>query len=764
MIKRLALDNQQFLATFYARQKEVESFATTSERLRNIKKLLGLTHLQRAAEIARADLKTKTVIVGTLADAVPDVAKAEQVVSQERESVDELEPAIAAAAARRSGLVRERGAAWDSLAQAEADAESLQAARGESRLAREKVERARADVARTAEELDHARQAQIRVDELGPAASKVTELQSVVGQFELRKQANEHYPAMREARADAQRRLARAQDELDGVRLPDPPSAEVAADLAATEDELSRLTDRLIADQQRAAHARQLAAAAVREQRVAARANALRDELAAMPEVERELADGQAALADMQGQLARVELELAEETQHAQDVRRDGPDAKCLRCRRSYGQQYSEILAEFEATVDRLSVEQRELDDAVALRQKADVALSAQLAELRRKEGELESLPAPEHPLQDPKDLEIQLDELNATVSAHGARRSELIGRIEMLRENVTTASMAEASHGRAADLVDQLDAEMQRLGVQLEQQSTAPYDSGSHQGAVNELELAREAETELRRLAPIAQGVELCERRRAAAGAALDDAEAELARRAAALEALSAAVEPLDEARVRVEELTEQWQTAEARLAELGHEQVRRVKDVEAAEGALRTARREQRRLRAAQLDMQVVQAAADGLAEYALGAQRRAIPRLEQEMAELLARLSGGAYTDVRLDDRAAVTVLDAGEHRPLGRFSGGEQDLAHLCLRLALSRTFAASRGTEPGLIILDEVFGSQDLERRATLFEYLGRLEDEFEQVFVISHFDDVTARCDVQFEVRKTRGVSEVLPV
>ena len=160
----------------------------------------------------------------------------------------------------------------------------------------------------------------------------------------------------------------------------------------------------------------------------------------------------------------------------------------------------------------------------------------------------------------------------------------------------------------------------------------------------------------------------------------------------------------------------------------------------------------------------MRTVKVAAEGLREYALEAQRRQIPRLETETAELLTRLSGGAYNDVKLDDRAALTLLDAGKHRPLERFSGGEQDMAHLCLRLALSRTFAASRGTDPGLIILDEVFGSQDLERRTTLLEHLGRLEEEFEQIFVISHFDDVTAAADVQFEVRKTSGVSEILPV
>ena len=760
----LGLDHHQFLATFYARQREVESFRDAPARLRNIKRLLGLTQLQKAAEIGQADLGAKALIVTTLAEEAPDVDEAKSLVAEQRGQVEALAPAIAASTQKCDALARERDAAWDNLSRAEAKAEQLQIARGELRLAQERAERSQVEVERAAQALHEAKQAQERVVGLAPTAAKVPELQATVGQFELRKQARDDYIATRNTHAEAQRRLAKAQDKLAGLASPDRSAEEITADLAAFDGELSDVTERLLADQKAIGEAREGATAAALAQQAASRAEALRGELAPMPELERESAKTQASLVELEARKGRVERELAEETEHASEVRRDGPDAKCLRCRRAYGDQFSTILAEFEATIERLAAEGEKLDKRLPELRHSDAAFSTRVAELRRKEGELASLTVPEKSPTDVDEWRGRLEQLTGSVETLETARSELIARIETIRGDLRGASELEAARNRAAETVAQIETEVELLESQLAKRAPESYDPEAHQLAVDDLDKARAAEETCRRLGALAESVELRERGDAAAQAGLGEAQSEIAKRAAAVEALSAETQPLDEARKRVEALTNELQEAQAAQSALNQTLVRFEKDLEAAETGLRSARRERRRLRAAQLEMRTVKVAAEGLGEYALEAQRRAIPRLETETAELLARLSGGAYSDVRLDDRAALTLLDAGEHRPLERFSGGEQDMAHLCLRLALSRTFAASRGTDPGMIILDEVFGSQDLDRRGTLLDYLGRLEEEFEQVFMISHFDDVTAACDVQFEVLKDVGVSRIVAV
>jgi len=92
-------------------------------------------------------------------------------------------------------------------------------------------------------------------------------------------------------------------------------------------------------------------------------------------------------------------------------------------------------------------------------------------------------------------------------------------------------------------------------------------------------------------------------------------------------------------------------------------------------------------------------------------------------------------------------------------LERFSGGEQDLANLCMRIALSKVLARRSGMDARFIILDEVFGSQDADRRRALVEALRELDQEFVQVLIVSHFDDFMEHCGLQITVASDDGKS-----
>ena len=193
--------------------------------------------------------------------------------------------------------------------------------------------------------------------------------------------------------------------------------------------------------------------------------------------------------------------------------------------------------------------------------------------------------------------------------------------------------------------------------------------------------------------------------------------------------------------------------------LREIEEKALRESSDVRAAREALERAQKQGQRLIKERLELRYRSTAALILKDYSAEAQRRAFPTVARETAELLATLTQGRYGDARLDDSGALELFDSGAFHPLKRFSGGEQDLANLCLRIALSRSLSRQRGTEAGFIILDEVFGSQDLDRRRGLIEHLKALRQDFRQVFVVSHFDDVVDECDVQIEVVRAGGVS-----
>jgi exonuclease SbcC len=71
-----------------------------------------------------------------------------------------------------------------------------------------------------------------------------------------------------------------------------------------------------------------------------------------------------------------------------------------------------------------------------------------------------------------------------------------------------------------------------------------------------------------------------------------------------------------------------------------------------------------------------------------------------------------------------------------------SGGEEDIANLALRLAISQMIAERAGQPLSLLVLDEIFGSLDEERRAAVLDLLRSLADRFPQVILITHIESV----------------------
>lgn len=115
---------------------------------------------------------------------------------------------------------------------------------------------------------------------------------------------------------------------------------------------------------------------------------------------------------------------------------------------------------------------------------------------------------------------------------------------------------------------------------------------------------------------------------------------------------------------------------------------------------------------------------------------------PTLSGYARELFADLTDGRYQDFELNEEYEIFIHDNGQKFSVDRFSGGEKDLANLCLRLAISLMISESSGVEFSFIILDEIFGSQDQSRKESILNGLARLKNRFRQIFLITHIDDI----------------------
>jgi len=129
--------------------------------------------------------------------------------------------------------------------------------------------------------------------------------------------------------------------------------------------------------------------------------------------------------------------------------------------------------------------------------------------------------------------------------------------------------------------------------------------------------------------------------------------------------------------------------------------------------------------------------------IGEYVLYLMQVVRSRIEGEVSQIIGEITGGRYEQVLLDEDFNLLVRDIDDDFPIDRFSGGEQDDIAVALRIALSRYLAELHHVhESTLLIFDEIFGSQDEERRTNLLSALRTQESRFPQIILISHIPDI----------------------
>ncbi len=116
---------------------------------------------------------------------------------------------------------------------------------------------------------------------------------------------------------------------------------------------------------------------------------------------------------------------------------------------------------------------------------------------------------------------------------------------------------------------------------------------------------------------------------------------------------------------------------------------------------------------------------------------------PRISQIASQMYAAITRGKYQLIEVSEEFDFFIYDDGVRYPIERFSGGEIDLANLVLRIAISKTLSELSGSGGvGFLAFDEVFGSQDEERRYEIMEAFHTIKEQYRQIFLISHESEI----------------------
>jgi exonuclease SbcC len=147
-----------------------------------------------------------------------------------------------------------------------------------------------------------------------------------------------------------------------------------------------------------------------------------------------------------------------------------------------------------------------------------------------------------------------------------------------------------------------------------------------------------------------------------------------------------------------------------------------------------------------------------ADLLAEFRNTVVASVGPRLAAEAAQLFAELTDHEYDELQVDPVTyQLQIRDAGKVYGLDRFSGSEIDLANLALRVAISEHIHFQSGGSVGLLVLDEVFGPLDEDRKSRMLQALEQLRGRFRQVLVVTHDASIKDQLPNAIEVVKLPG-------
>ncbi|HSL70235.1 MAG TPA: SbcC/MukB-like Walker B domain-containing protein, partial [Longimicrobiales bacterium] len=522
----------------------------------------------------------------------------------------------------------------------------------------------------------------------------------------------------------AQRELTRVQAEVDRIAEAEHQLASLRAELAELpgiaqqSEQYAQL--RIAAERRRALEEQQrdlnadLARTAKRLDELASAPELLKQSEIEQDQIRQQLTAAEARLTaardDWTQQKQHVTTQLQEhlarfdelETQLGQ-LRAAGPDGTCPTCTRPLGKEFDKVIGL--------------LDD-----QLTEVKQNGKW--LRKREAQLKSKP----------------EELTAAEETHATTRKTAEG----IAERLARCQQAAQEIWNVASDRKQKEQRLRSVNAELEK-LPAGYDAAAHEAANLRLKALRELEQRAARFEQVLESRAQRERELHEAAEHARTALAKVEAAAARLEEIAFDPKQFEQLRTQHEQLTRALHQSELALTD-ARARLDAAKDhLARTRKAEQTAEENRVKLRDLEIDLKHHHELDSAFAQLRSELNARVRPELAELASAFLTDITDGRYTALEIDENYNVLVLDEGEEKPV--ISGGEEDVANLVLRIAISQMIAERAGQQLSVLFLDEVFGSLDLERRDNVVQLLHRLEDRFEQVILITHIETINEGLD-----------------
>lgn len=485
---------------------------------------------------------------------------------------------------------------------------------------------------------------------------------------------------------------------------------------------------------------------------------------------------GAIASADAEAMSLRQQMRQIEERR--KNVESLGPDGECPVCTRRLGEEFSSVVKHFDlelqeaekrlqAALSRKAEAERDteaIDQCRANLQEARTDLQQyreQLARLQEQIRQRESW------IQEAQNLRQQLDSLSQqrerVASSYDAEEHE---RVRLQAEELQPAAQQalverqvwlerrnqwQREMARVQDAMKQLRATLEQLQKALAtaeaemQLLPTGYDATLHEQLRREMADLQPVWDEALRLHSVAQRLPDLQARSDEAQSALLSAKEQLEQTRQNLQHLAYNEQEYQNVMSQFAACEGALRDAETLVRVLQERVKQREEQVAALEEQWQRLQEHLRELRELQHAVLRDETVRNWLRSFADLLNGEVVPELQERAGELLNLLTDGRYTQLRISEEFEFTLVD--EDRPKPIISGGEEDIVNLSLRLAMAEMICERSGQPLGLLVLDEVFGSLDTDRRENTLQLLRRLRDRFDQIIIISHIEEIQAGAD-----------------
>ena len=343
-----------------------------------------------------------------------------------------------------------------------------------------------------------------------------------------------------------------------------------------------------------------------------------------------------------------------------------------------------------------------------------------------------------------------QLEEMPGEVRELDERRRSTFEEVGKLERRLVKVQLAVQE---LTSLTRDLHAREQRFALVHAERVAIPgtYDAARHAAARHELERLRPLDGRATRLATLMERRPVLESERDRAAAGVASAQGRAAQLSARRDVLAFSEQGYAALRARYESAAAELRSAELDAVAANGEAAGAQAAVARGEQARQELARVRTQLEALDRSRRLHDELDRAFTDLRTDLNVQLRPEIGEVASSFLTDLTDGRYDELELDDSYNLTVLQDGTPKPV--ISGGEEDIANLCLRLAISQMIAERAGQTFSLLILDEVFGSLDEARRQNVVQLLRGLHDRFEQVIIITHIEQVREGLDRVISVR-----------